>query len=61
MTDLLVALGLVLAIEGCIYALFPSAMQRMMASLQEMPPETLRRGGLAAAVVGVFIVWLIRA
>lgn len=61
MTDLLVALGLVLAIEGCIYALFPGAMQRMMASLIELPPEKLRRSGLAAAIVGVFIVWLIRS
>lgn len=60
MQDLYTALGLVLVIEGAIYALFPDGMQRAMAQLQEVPPGTLRLAGLGAAVAGVVIVWAIR-
>ena len=57
---LLTALALVLVIEGAIYALFPEGMKRAMAAMQEVPASTLRGFGLAAAVTGVIIVWLIR-
>ncbi len=60
MTDLLVALGLVLVIEGGLYALFPAKMQDFMRMLQDAPPEFLRRAGLAAAVAGLGLVWLVR-
>lgn len=61
MSDLLTALALVLVIEGVIYALFPSTMQRMMAAVIELPPTVLRSGGLIAAILGVLAVWLIRS
>lgn len=54
------AFGLVLVIEGLAYALFPSALKRMMAAMQEMPPETLRRAGAIILTIGVMMVWLIR-
>ncbi|MDH3230220.1 MAG: DUF2065 domain-containing protein [Alphaproteobacteria bacterium] len=57
---LLAALGLYLVIEGSILALFPDGFQRMMAVVQQLPPSTLRAIGLAAAVSGVVIVWLVR-
>ncbi len=60
MTELITALGLVLVIEGALYALFPEGMQRMMARAMELPPAALRYGGLALAVAGVVMVWLIR-
>lgn len=60
MTDLIVAIGLVLVIEGILYALFPSAMQRMMAMALSQPPRSLRTAGLVAAAIGVGIVWLVR-
>lgn len=60
MTDLLVALGLVLVIEGAAYALFPEAMKRMMARLESQPATLLRGVGLGSAVVGFGIVWLLR-
>lgn len=60
MTDLWVALSLAIAIEGIAYALFPDGMKRMMAQVQDMPSSTLRTVGLAAAVTGVALVWLIR-
>lgn len=60
MSDFVVALGLLFVIEGVIYALFPAAMQRMLADILSRPPQVLRTGGLIAACVGVGIVWLVR-
>ena len=61
MVDLLAALGLAVAIEGVLYALFPDAMRRMMVAALALPPEAIRLGGLAAAVCGVILVWLARS
>ncbi len=58
--ELLTALALVLVIEGVIYALFPDAMKRMMSRLMDTPAGALRAAGLASAVIGVFLVWLLR-
>lgn len=60
MSDLVVALGLVLVIEGAMYALFPDGMRRMMAQVMDMPAGTMRAAGLAAAAAGLLIVWLVR-
>jgi uncharacterized protein YjeT (DUF2065 family) len=56
----LTALALVLVIEGAAYALFPDGIKRVMAAMQEIPASTLRSFGLAAALTGVIVVWLIR-
>ena len=61
MTDLLTALGLAIAIEGAAHALFPGAMKRMMLRVLAEPPNHLRAAGLAAAVAGVGVVWLVRS
>ncbi len=60
MSDLLTAIGLVLVLEGLVYAAFPGGLKLMMAMAQEMPDETLRRFGLGALALGVVIVWLVR-
>lgn len=60
MSDLVAALGLVLIIEGLVYAAAPARFKAMMARLEEIPDETLRMGGLIAVAVGVAIVWLAR-
>jgi hypothetical protein len=60
MSDLLVAAGLVLVIEGVLYAVFPEGLKRMMAAAQELPEQSLRMGGVAAIAIGVLIVWLVR-
>ncbi len=60
MSDLVTALGLVLIIEGLVYAAAPARFKAMMARLEEIPDETLRMGGLIAVAVGVAIVWLAR-
>lgn len=60
MSDLIVALGLVLVIEGTLYAAFPGGLKRVMAMAQQVPEHSLRSGGIAAVVVGVLVVWLVR-
>lgn len=60
MADLLTALGLAVAIEGLLYALFPNAMKKMMLQVLAQPQASLRTAGLVAAIAGVGIVWLIR-
>jgi hypothetical protein len=60
MSDFIVALGLVLVIEGIVYAAFPSSLKRMMESALGTPDSMLRAGGLAAAATGLFVVWLVR-
>lgn len=60
MRDFVTALGLVLVIEGAIYALMPGTMKRMMEQAQRIPDRVLRLAGLGAAVAGVALVWWIR-
>ena len=60
MLDFLTALCLVLVIEGLFLALFPHRLRQILEMLNEMPPEGLRYGGLAAAAVGVLLVWVLR-
>lgn len=60
MTDFLTALGLVLALEGAIYAIAPGAMKDFMRQALQMPDQFLRIAGLTALAVGVFVVWLVR-
>ena len=60
MVDLLAALGLAVAIEGVLYALFPDGMRRMMERALTLPPEAIRLGGILAAAFGVGAVWLAR-
>jgi len=52
--------GLVLVLEGIIYALFPRQMKSMMVQIMSMPASNIRNGGLITAVVGCVIVWLVR-
>jgi len=60
MRDFLTAIGLVLVIEGAVYALFPEAMQRFMRLAQAMPAASLRNGGLVAAAIGFAALLLMR-
>jgi len=61
MNDLVIALGLVLVIEGVLYAAAPDHLKRIMVGLQETPSERLRAGGLAAMGIGLIIVWAARS
>ncbi|GLK82233.1 MULTISPECIES: DUF2065 domain-containing protein [Ancylobacter] len=60
MSDLIVALGLVLVIEGLMLAAAPGAMRRAMEAMEKLPDVPLRIAGLVGALVGLLVVWLIR-
>ena len=59
-SDLFVALGLALVLEGAAYALFPEAMRNMMTQVLTLPISNVRFVGLVAAVIGLGVVWLVR-
>jgi uncharacterized protein len=59
-SDLFVALGLVLVIEGILYGGMPRFAKRLAAEVQTLPDSTLRAAGLGAAALGVLIVWAVR-
>lgn len=60
MRDLVVALGLALAIEGLLCASFPDAMKRAMLEAAGSPQDRMRIVGVASAIVGVLVVWAAR-
>ena len=61
MTDFLVALGLMLALEGLMLAAFPNTWRRAVQALLEAPETPLRIAGLVVGAVGVLVVFLIRS
>jgi hypothetical protein len=60
MADFIAALGLVLVIEGLVFAAFPAASKRAMALMLETAESQLRAVGVVSAVLGVLVVWLAR-
>lgn len=60
MKELGVAIGLLLVIEGLLYAMFPGAMKNMLTVMKDMPAQKLRTGGLIFALLGFIIVWYIK-
>ena len=57
MKDLVVALGLLLFIEGILYALFPSKKKNMLRTVEKMGINQLRIGGFVFALIGFAIVY----
>ncbi len=60
MKDLVVAVGLVLVIEGILYAAFTDQLKAMIAQILKMPATTIRTSGLVVAALGILIIWLAR-
>ncbi len=57
---MLVAIGLVLVIEGLLWAMAPAFGQRMLELASKMPESSLRMTGASAVALGVLIVWLVK-
>ena len=57
MKELIIAIGLLLFIEGMLYALFPSKMKNMLKIIEKLPVNQLRSGGLLFALIGFLVVW----
>ena len=58
--ELIVAIALILVLEGGLYALFPNGMRKMALQIERVPASTLRTAGLLAATIGVGIIWLLK-
>ncbi|MBV1886716.1 MAG: DUF2065 domain-containing protein [Parvibaculaceae bacterium] len=54
------AIGLVFVLEGLVFAVFPDEWKKMVATAQEMSAIQLRKFGIGAMALGVFLVWLVR-
>ena len=57
MKELVIAFGLLLFIEGILYALFPSKMKNMLKTIEKIEVNQLRTGGLIFSLIGFAIVW----
>jgi len=60
MWDFIVAIGLVLALEGLLFEAFPGAAKQAMTNVLETPDTVLRAVGIASAVIGIVLIWLVR-
>ena len=60
MSELVIAFGLFLFIEGIIYALFPAKMKSMLKKLELVKDSQLRSFGLIFAVTGFVIIYYIK-
>ena len=60
MSDLLVAFGIVLVLEGLLWAAAPQLGMKLLAAAAQTPEQTLRAAGTAAVVAGLVVVWLVR-
>ncbi len=56
----LLALGLVLVVEGLLWALAPRLIEDLLAALRALSPEERRLAGLAAVALGLALVWAAR-
>tara|TARA_Y100000591_G_scaffold138512_1_gene118977 strand:+ start:933 stop:1124 length:192 start_codon:yes stop_codon:yes gene_type:complete len=61
MRELIIALGLLLFIEGILYAIFPSKMKNMLSKLNQISNGQLRFGGLVFAIIGFIIILYLKS
>ena len=57
MSTLLLAIGLVMIIEGLAYALAPSLIERMLEALRALPEIAVRQLGALIVVSGLILLW----
>ncbi|MCV2868236.1 DUF2065 family protein [Defluviimonas sp. WL0002] len=57
---LVLGIGLVLLLEGLAFALAPSRIEEVLDLLRRLPAETRRNIGIAAATLGLALIWLAR-
>ncbi len=61
MNDFFTAIGLVAVIEGLVLVLAPSRFEDIIRALGSMSLETRRNLGLIFVVVGLVIIWAVKA
>ena len=60
MTEFIIAIGLVLFIEGLLCALFPSKIKNMSKLIEAMSINNLRNIGIVFSIIGFIIIWYVK-
>jgi len=60
MKDLILALGLLLFIEGLFFAIFPTRIKNMLKIIEKIPETKLRSTGVFFLILGFLIVWYVQ-
>jgi len=60
MTEFIIAIGLVLFIEGLLCALFPSKIKNMSKLIEAMPTNNLRIIGVVFTMIGFVVIWYVK-
>lgn len=60
MATALLALGLVLVVEGLIWALAPGLVEQLLQTLRALPLGARRQVGLLGAALGLVLIWIAR-
>jgi uncharacterized protein YjeT (DUF2065 family) len=58
---IVLALGLVLVVEGLAFALAPSRIDEALEMMRKLPVDARRTLGLGALALGVVLVWIARS
>ena len=61
MAWILLAIGLVLCVEGLVFALAPSRLEESLETLRNISPDSRRLIGLGALAIGVALIWIAKA
>ena len=61
MAWILLAIGLVLCVEGLVFALAPSRLEEILETLRNISPDSRRLIGLGAVAIGVALIWIAKA
>ena len=57
MQELIIAIGLVLVIEGLMWAAFPHLLLEFLRVVEKTPESDLKLAGSIAMIIGVIIIW----
>ncbi len=58
--EALYALGLLLLVEGALYAVAPNSLRQMLTQILSLPDAQVRNLGLIAAAIGLMVIWFVR-
>ena len=58
--DFLIGVGVAFFIEGLLFAASPSWMRRAMERTMHSPDNVLRIAGIASAIGGLILIWMVR-
>lgn len=61
MATILLAIGLVLCVEGLVFALAPNRLEDLLEAIRQMSPDLRRTIGLGALALGVALICVAKA